>query len=254
MASEKTESPAKTPWIDWRQSGLLSDRYLETMLAEWGSTGLLMLQAPLLAAMVVGVWQNVDRATDSMYFVMTLSCFWIGCMNACREIVKERALFLREKLVNLNVGAYIASKLKILSMLGLVQVAIYTGLIAYFVDVPVGFGWLFIDLFATTLCGTCLGLLLSAWSKRSDVAVGLVPLVILPQILFSEFAISADQFGGWTEVVYTMMPSRWTYESLKLFGEADIDYVDAIIHIFPPLIFAGVFLVLAWPRLRWARY
>lgn len=254
MSSSDDSQTESRGWINWRQGNVLADRYLETVLSDWKNTGLLLIQAPLLAAMVVAVWGNVGEATPSLYFVMTLSAVWLGCTDACREIVKERALFLRERMVMLEVGAYLYSKLRVLALVNVVQIAAYTFIIYNWVDVRVPIGWLGINLLVTCLCGTCLGLLISASVKKSDYAVGIVPLVILPQILFSEFAIKPDQFEGFSEVAYTLMPAGWGYESLKEFARTSPDYLAAAGHLLPLVGFSVLFLVVAYPILRMARY
>lgn len=256
-AEEKPEKPAereKKGWIDWFQGNILADRYLETVLADWKNTFLLLAQAPILAGLAVMVWGNVGKANNAFYFVMTLSMIWIGCMDSCREIVKERALFLREKMAGLDVGAYIYSKIRILGLLACLQAAMYGGIVYYFLDVRIPVGWLIINLIASTVCGTCLGLLISAVVNRSDYAVGLVPLVILPQILFSEFAIKEDQFAGVSETIYTLMPSRWGYESLLKLAETASAAMEAMAMLVPLFIFGLIFLALAYPVLKIQKY
>jgi len=240
--------------INWYQGGVLADRYLETVLSDWKNTLLLLVQAPLLAGMAVAVWGNIDQANNSLYFVMVLSCIWLGCMDACREIVKERALFLRERMYNLEVGAYLYSKLRVLLLLNIVQVVTYSAIVYKWLDVRVAIGWLILALLAVTVCGTCLGLLISAVVKRSDYAVGMVPLVILPQILFSEFAISKDSFSGASEYVYKAMPSRWAYESLVEFAQTEPAHIEALAMLVPLLLFGGVFVLLAAPILKLQKY
>ncbi len=252
--NEQPEPDDRRGLIDWYQAGVLSDRYMEMTLGDWKNTGLLVLQAPLLAYMAVLVWQNVDQASPTLYFVMVLSMFWIGCMNACREIVKERALFLRERMFGLDVGAYLYSKVRVLAVVGVVQVAIYSVIIAGAIDVRVPIGWLVLNLLFTVLAGTCLGLLISASVKRSDYAVAWVPLVIIPQIVFSEFTISADQFQGVSEMLYTAMPTRWSYESLLEFGDTSIDYLAGAGYMLPVLGYCVLFLLVAYPVLRFQKY
>ncbi len=240
--------------IDQYQAGVLSDRYLEMVLADWKNTGLLLMQAPLLAAMAVAVWGNVERATPTLYFVMVLSMFWVGCMNACREIVKERALFLRERMFNLDVGAYLFSKIRVLSLVAVMQVGLYTVICAKWIDTRVPIGWLGLTLLATAICGTCLGLLISSGVKRSDYAVAWVPLVIIPQIIFSEFTIDADQFQGISEWAFRLMPARWPFEALMEFGQTSPHYFTAVGYVLPALIYSALFLMVAYPILRVQRY
>ncbi len=251
---EGYEDDGSSDLIDSYQAGVLSDRYLEMVLGDWRNTGLLLLQAPVLAFVAVMVWQNVERTTPTLYFVMVLSLFWIGCMNACREIVKERELFLRERMFNLDVGAYLYSKVRVLALVGTVQVGLYSVIVARAIDVRIPIGWLLINLLATVMCGTCLGLLISSAVRRSDYAVAWVPLVIIPQIIFSEFTIPEDQFQGASEVVFKLMPSRWSYESLLEFGDTGQDYLMGASYLLPVLGYCALFLLIAYPILRMQRY
>lgn len=253
-STELADNERKSGWIDWYQGGVLADRYLESILADWKNTGLLLIQAPFLAVLAVLVWQNVDKATGSLYFVMTLSGIWLGCMDACREIVKERELFLREKMFNLDVAAYLYSKIRVLALLNVVQVVAYVAILHKFLDTRIPIGWAIINMLVSTLCGTCLGLLISASVRRSDYAVGLVPLVILPQILFSEFAISKDDFSGVSEWIFILTPSRWGYESLVEFSQTNASHLEGAAKLLPLLAFGVVFLTVAWLILRRQRY
>lgn len=250
----KEARPRSGSGFDLRQAGVLADRYLETILADWIGTGLLLVQAPILALLAVLVWGNVEQATKTLYFVVVLSGLWIGCMDACREIVKERALFLRERMVNLQVGAYLLSKFRVLVLLNLVQVAAYVGIVEYWLDTRVGLVGMFLAMFLTTVAGTALGLLISSVVRRSDWAVGLVPLVIIPQILFSEFAIRKEDFAGASEVIYWLMPSRWGYDALVALAETEVKWGDVVLNLLPLPLFAVVFLAACWPLLRFQRY
>jgi ABC-type multidrug transport system permease subunit len=240
--------------MNWYQGQVLADRYLDTMISDWKSTLLLLMQAPLLAGLAVLVWGNIEKANEQLYFVMVLSMVWIGCMNASREIVKERALFLRERMFNLEVGAYLYSKMRVLGLLDTVQVVAYSAIVYKYLDVRVPIGWLLINLLFATLCGTCLGLLISSAVRRSDRAVAIVPLVIIPQLIFSEFMIKKDSFGGVSEYIYYVMPSRWGYESLLEFAQTNPEYHVAIGKIVPLVLIGALLLGLSYPVLRAQKY
>ena len=240
--------------MNWDQGNVLADRYLETILADWKQTLLLLVQAPLLAGMAVMVWGNQGEASPSLYFVMTLSAIWIGCMDACREIVKEQALFLRERMFNLEVSAYLYSKVRVLLLLNFVQAVSYGAIVYKGLDLKVAIGWVILQQLAALICGTCLGLLISALVRRSDYAVGAVPLVILPQILFSEFAIPKDKFAGISEHIYRLMPSRWGYESLMEFAKSSGSQLTAAAQLVALLVFGAIFVALCYPALKLRRY
>ena len=67
-------------------------------------------------------------------------------------------------------------------------------------------------LWLATLCGIGLGLVVSALSHSQEWAVGAVPLIIIPQILFSDFAFSRENFGDMVALIEKCMPVRWCYE------------------------------------------
>ncbi len=82
-------------WLNFRQSGILADRYFDILLGDLRNTVLLLLQSPIIAGLIVLVWRNVEQATDTMYFALALTSIWFGCTNASRAIVKKQAIFLR---------------------------------------------------------------------------------------------------------------------------------------------------------------
>jgi hypothetical protein len=96
--------------------------------------------------------------------------------------------------------------------------------------------------------------MLSSIVKRSDYAVGLVPLMILPQILFSEVAIDKDSFAGVSQWLYKIMPSRWGYESMLEFAQTEVDYGDALLGFPMLIVLSALFLGVAVPCLKLQRY
>ena len=104
-----------------RQLKVLSRRYGACFAGDWVTGALLFAQAPLIGWLCAVVWGGVERDTPSLHFVMALSAVWFGCINACREIVKERTIFERERLFGLSLPAYVGSKIAVLAGLGLAQ-------------------------------------------------------------------------------------------------------------------------------------
>ena len=80
------------------QTGVLAERYLLCLLGDWVSALLLLAQAPLIGWFCTLVWSDVQEDTPQLRFILCLSAVWFGCINACREIVKERAIVERERI------------------------------------------------------------------------------------------------------------------------------------------------------------
>ncbi|HEU0001770.1 MAG TPA: FHA domain-containing protein, partial [Ktedonobacteraceae bacterium] len=58
---------------------------------------------------------------QKILFIMALAAVAFGCMNGIREIVRERAIYQHERMVNLGIIPYIFSKIAVLGMLCLLQ-------------------------------------------------------------------------------------------------------------------------------------
>ena len=201
--------------IDRRQVGILSERYLDVLIGDpWGVL-LLLVQAPLIAVGVGGVWGNVSQDTLTMYFVLCLSAFFLGAANSAREIVKERALYLRERMYNLSAGAYLLSKFRVQLILIVIQCVLLAGVTRGMLTLRINVFALTAVLLAVALAGTAVGLMVSSWVSSPDQAVAMVPLVVIPQILFSDFVVGEGKLSNWTSAAHKLMPVKWGYEVLR---------------------------------------
>ncbi|MCP4107134.1 MAG: ABC transporter permease [Desulfobacteraceae bacterium] len=222
-----------------RQFSILSERYFEALLRDFTSLAWMVGQAPLIAALVILRWKSY-QATESLYFVIALSAVWFGCINACGEIAKEAAIYRRERLFGLNIGAYLASKVKILSIIGLVETGLFYFLINHYLDTDLISFFAFIALFGLYFSGMCLGLMLSRWCGTVTKAVVAVPLVIIPQIVFSKFVLSENTLKGASLKIEKIMVVKWGFEALKFCKKGSPEYGDYIVSI---LILIGLGLV-----------
>lgn len=193
------------------QLAVLTARYRDVVLGDWPTLLLLVGQAPAIGALCALVWGTVEEGTPSLWFVLALSSVWFGCINACREIVKERAIFERERMFGLSLPAYVGSKVAVLAVVGLVQVVLLQAAVEWSISLRGPYLLETLALWLGSLAGAALGLLVSAVATRQERAVGVVPLLLLPQILFSEFAVPDRHFTGVLEVVRGLMPVHWTY-------------------------------------------
>lgn len=239
---------------DKRQAAILSDRYLEILWGEMGSVLVLLAQAPIIGGLCGVVWGGIKESTESLFFVLALTAVWLGCINACREVVKERAILDRERLAGLQVGAYLASKFRVLSMLNMVQIVILLGMVENMVH-PRGnvvFHWL--AMFAGAEVGTAIGLVTSCLVSKQDRAVFMVPIIIIPQILFSEFVMDKAAFTETVRIGEKLMPVHWAFEAMRQSAKSSPDWPVAlgsllvVVMMIPVLMFvSGVTLKLQKP-------
>lgn len=201
MSAEPSRSAAR----------VLAARYRDSLVGDAGGLFLLLAQAPLIGWLCAVVWGSIERDTPALYFVLCLAAVWFGCINACREIVKERAIFERERLFGVKPRDYVASKLLVLAGLGAVQVILLQGTVEWHLQLRGPMALELLALFGASLAGTGLGLVVSALASTQERAVFAVPLLLLPQILFSQLAIPDTLYSDVVAAVEKAMPVHWAF-------------------------------------------
>jgi ABC transport system ATP-binding/permease protein len=205
------------------QARVLTRRYLSCQLGDPLTLALLVLQAPFIGWLCTLAWASVESDTPSLWFVLCLSSVWFGCINACRELVRERAIWERERMFGLSALSTVASKLLVLGGLGLLQVVLLQGAVEWQLSLRGTYLLQTLALWLGSLAGAALGLAVSAFARRQEQAVAAVPLLLLPQILFSEVVIPPDHFTELVKVVEKLMPVRhaWTVFAQSADPEGD---------------------------------
>jgi hypothetical protein len=181
-------------------------------------------QAPVIALLTYLVVGEQD-ARDFPYFVLALVPLWFGTSVAAREIVKERSVYARERMVNLGLLPYVGSKLFALSCIVSLQCIMlfvtlkiphYLGLM-YLPGQLGGLGQL-LTMMLTGIVGVGLGLFVSALVKTSEIATSIVPLILIPQILLCGLV---GLPGGVARVVGAAMPATWSFDQMKRLSTLD---------------------------------
>lgn len=189
--------------------------------ADWKNL-LLVLGQPVLIGLMV-TWVTHDSALV-LFFAM-ISTLWFGCGNAAQEIVKELPMFRRERLIGLGRHEYLLSKFLTLSRITVVQSLLLYGVMELCtMGIGGSPGWQIGALVATSFASVGLGLAISALSRTILQAVMLVPLVLIPQILFSGFTPPAGDMKPGPYIVSRLMPSASTQAVMdtSLFWEKKI--------------------------------
>lgn len=204
-----------------RQFLTLSRRYWEVLFRDKLNLFILFAQSPIIAFLVYLVMGD-DQPRDFAYFVLSLVAVWFGTSVSAREIIRERPVYNRERMVNLGLMPYLLSKLFVLGII--------VGLQCMFLFLPLKFlditgimpmpGEFFgiPQLWAMLLTagvGISLGLLISALVKTSEMATSLVPLILIPQILFSGLV---GMPSGLNKVAGLIMPATWAFDTMKQFS------------------------------------
>ena len=201
----------------------LTYRYFKIKTNDRVNTSIMLLQAPIIAALACLVFNEV---TLSVLFIMAVSSVWFGSTNAAREIVGELPIYKRERMYNLRLIPYIFSKITVLSLFSIIQSFVFVYILYFnydnsdydlFFNNPFS---AFIWMSFLTISSTFLGLLLSAIFDTSEKVLAVVPIVLIPQIMLA--GLVAKIGSKTVEFISYLTFTRWGIEG---FGNIQGDLV-----------------------------
>jgi len=232
-----------------RQLGLLLSRYWRVKLRDRMGSAIMFLQAPIIGVLLwlvfgnqtsgvpywcLGALQELSKKNDmstatttnllntmqpttdhtaAMFFVV-VSCVWFGTSNAAREIVTERAIYMRERMVNLRLVNYVLSKYLLLSFFCVLQCSMLLGIVFFalgFNGGPIAFALELGNLVALAMNATALGLCMSTVVSSAEAAMALTPIALIPQVVLGGLMVPMTTNPNLKPLMY-MMPSRWGFE------------------------------------------
>jgi hypothetical protein len=155
-------------------------------------------------------------------FVSIIVFVFLGLSNSIEEILDERKMVLREKLMNLKVSYYLISKIITLSIFSFIQVLLYyvvTSLVLGLQGVTVV---TLVYYFLAAVVGFSIGLMTSTFLKDNRAIINIMPLILIPQIIFGGAIIEYEKMNRSLTVmnkspipeVVQIIPTRWLFEGL----------------------------------------
>jgi ABC transport system ATP-binding/permease protein len=178
---------------------------------------------PILAHPVAAAKTMVESympfpGTNTFIFMMGLEAVLTGLFLPSNDLIKERSIFLRERMVNLKVWPYLLSKALLYSIFVIIQVLLYLLIISFGVDIPAkgfyfnGYVELFITLYLTMMAGISLGFVISAVSKSTEMAISILTIVLFFQFFFAGAVF--DLRGNKFEPLSYLSTTRWSLTAL----------------------------------------
>ena len=194
------------------------------------------LEAPILAVLlgyftkyintITGdgkyVFENNVNLPAYMFMAVVVSIF-LGLNVSAEEIIKDRKLRQREIFLNLSRSSYLNSKVLILFVISAIQTASFIligNAILEIQDLTWGY-W--IILFSTSCFANMLGLNISSGLKSVVAIYILIPLILVPQLLFSGVIVNFDKLhkfmstSDYVPRIGDFAVSRWSYEALSVY-------------------------------------
>jgi len=164
---------------------------------------------------------------QKILFIMAFAAVMFGCINGTGAIVREAAIYRRERAVNLGIAPYMFSKIVVLGLLCLLQSAVLvlvvngTAPFQNSVFLPPILE-IYITMALTSIAGLMLGLTISAVAPNNDRATSFIPIILIPQVIFSGIIFALDNPG--LQFLGAFFAARWSMAGLGstigLHGEA----------------------------------
>jgi hypothetical protein len=162
--------------------------------------------------------RNMQATPDhaGAIFFCVVSAVWFGTSNAAREIVSERAIYMRERMVNLKLFNYIFSKFVLLSLFCVIQCTILLAIVFFALGFNGGlpaFGISLLTLIVTAMNSVAVGLLLSTLVTSAEAAMALTPIALIPQVVLGGLMVpmTTNPLLKWP--MY-LMPARWGFQGV----------------------------------------
>jgi len=206
-----------------QQMTTLTKRYVRVIASDRGFLLFTALAPFLLGALIrllagsKGLANVPGNGNATTVLILLVICAVLsGTASSLWEIVKEQAIYRRERSAGLSSGAYLASKLIVLGTISILQSAVFVivGLAGIKMP-PVGAGTglpplieILIAIAALGLASMCVGLLVSALVSTSEKAVPFLVMLTLLQVVLSGGLL---KLGAGLKQVAWIAPSRWGF-------------------------------------------
>ena len=206
----------------FRQLTTLTRRYVRVIASDRGYLLFMGLLPIILGGLIyfVGNKYGLQQAPpgksegSTVLLMLTICACLAGAALSVRELVKERAIYKRERAAGLSSGAYLASKLLVLGVISVVQsfVLVLLGVAiwplpksgSFLTGAPLA--ELLVAIAVLSLTSMCLGLLVSALVSTSEKAMPFLVLLTMVQVILSGGVPVALYFG-----LTAVAPARWGF-------------------------------------------
>jgi ABC-type multidrug transport system, ATPase component len=215
-----------------KQSKIFFVRDILSKLANTQSLLTSLLVAPLLAFLLAYFTKytvngeyifSENENLPAYLFMCVLTSLFVGLIISAEEIVKDRKILKRESFLNLSWFSYLNSKVMIMFLISAIQTISFVLIGNFILEIKgMTFSYWFV-LFTTSCLANMLGLNISSAFNSVITIYSLIPVIIIPQLLFSGVFVKFDKLhqGSFTSsefvpVIGDMMTARWSFEALAM--------------------------------------
>src|SRR5213080_3022147 len=175
--------------------------------------------APVLAFLIASLLRYSDSGTydfasayhiPTFLFLTLIVAMFLGLTNSADDIIRDRVVLQRERILNVRLPYYIFAKTTSLGVFALLQCVLFVLIGNYILEIR-GMFWIYLGIvFITAMGGVALGLVISSLVSDPKTAANIVPLVLIPQIIMGGALIKYEDMNRNLALVYTF--TRWFSE------------------------------------------
>ena len=225
-----------------KQFGVFIKRDLLSKLTNKQYVLINLLEAPALALILSffmrffipsGADSYIFRENENIpvyIFISVMVALFIGLTVSSEEIIRDKKIRKRESFLNLSKSSYLYSKIFIMLGISALQMFLFVIIGNYVLEIQGMTFSYWLILFSTCSFANLLGLNISASFNSAKVIYILIPIIIIPQLLFSGIIVKFDRlnpiFASQDGVPWigNIMASRWAYEAIAVTQFKTNDY------------------------------
>ncbi len=226
------------------QLSTLCRRYLAVIASDRAYLAVLAIMPIILGALAflipspMGFAGHGNEDAISVLLVLVIGACFIGAANSVRELVKERAIYTRERAAGLSAGAYLVSKLLILAVISAVQSLILVGIGILGRKLPATGSFLhhlplaelLIAMAVLSIVSMTLGLLISAMVNSSDKTMPLLVVGVMFQVILTGGIFPVAGKVGLEQIAW-VAPSRWGFAAVA--STVNLNVIEQLPHVVP---------------------
>lgn len=155
-------------------------------------------------------------------FMAVIVALFVGLTVSAEEIIRDRKIRKREKFLNLSTGSYLGSKILIMFSLSALQTLFFVLVGNSILGIKGMYYDYWLVLFSTACFANLLGLNISSTFNSAVTIYILIPLLLIPQLLFSGVLVKFDKLNPTitsqdkVPFIGELMASRWAFEGLAV--------------------------------------
>lgn len=192
-----------------------------------------LLEAPLLAIIIgyfiryydpgdqnLGGYTFFNNPNIAIYFFMSIVvAIFMGLSVSGEEIIKDQKILARERFLNLSRGSYLASKVGVLLLISAIQTLSFVLVGNALLELKSMTFALWMILFSSACFANAVGLNISSAFNSVITIYILIPIILIPQLLFNGVAIEFDRLNpsissvNRVPMLGELMASRWAFEA-----------------------------------------